>query len=134
MVEYGHVVGGEGADPAVAALFEVWQQVLKALEEHPECPAVVLGEPIIGLVVVVEVSIRVGVRLGAHVDRNGPALEPWCPHPLSGIPGVGVHVVLDHLAVVAVDGCVHQLDVEDRAVLTVGGAVVDSRGKEDLAL
>ena len=134
VVEDRHVVGGEGADAAVATLLEVRLQVLETFEEHSEGPAVVLGEPVVGLVGVAEVSVRVHLGFRSHSDRDGPALKARCAHTLGGVPRVRVDVVLDHLAVTSVDGRVHQLDVQHRAVAPVGGAVVDARRQEHLAL
>ncbi len=62
-----------------------------------------------------------------------PPWRPGCADPLGGVAGVGVDVVLDHLAVGAEHRRVHQLDVQHRRVLAVGGAEVDALGQEDLA-
>ncbi len=134
MVEDRHIVGREGSDAPVATLLEIGLQILEPLEEHAEGLAVVLGEPLVGLVGVSEMAV--GLNLGgiADRDRDRAALQTRSADPFGRVPGVGVDVVLDHLAVVAVHGRVHQLDVQHRCVFAVGGAVVDPGRHPDLAL
>src|SRR5688572_23579370 len=68
-VEHRHVVRRKGADAAVAPLLEQLARALEAAEQVGERGAVVVREPVVGLVLVVQVAVRLDIRLAADLDR-----------------------------------------------------------------
>jgi hypothetical protein len=74
-VEDGDRIRREGADAAVAPLLELAAIVLEPVEQIGERRHVVVLEPGIGLVEVIGVAVRIEHRLGAHLDRDGAALD-----------------------------------------------------------
>jgi hypothetical protein len=74
-VEHRHIVGCEGADAAIAPFLEQLAPALEAAEQIAERGAVVIREPVIGLVLVVEVAVGLDIGLAADPDWNRPALD-----------------------------------------------------------
>ncbi|MCS5554700.1 MAG: hypothetical protein NZ878_15435, partial [SAR324 cluster bacterium] len=76
-VEYRHIVRSECSYSSVAPFLEVRAKVAaEASEEHFGYAAVVVREPWVCLIVVIEVSIWFQNCVRSHLNRNRSTLQP----------------------------------------------------------